>query len=57
MPLASPLRLAIAVLTTLVFANAGVEEDAIIDPSGASRDFLRTYDRRRKKKCDNLMQW
>src|SRR5882724_5403218 len=43
MPLASPLRLAIAVLTTPVFANAGVKQDAIIDPSGASRDFLRTY--------------
>jgi hypothetical protein len=56
MPLASPLRLAVAVLTTPVFANAGVKQDAIIDPGGASRDFLRPYVQE-EKKCDNLMQW
>jgi hypothetical protein len=32
------------------------KKDAIIDPSGASRDFLRPYVQE-EKKCDNLMQW
>src|SRR5258705_506374 len=44
MPLASPLRLADAVPTLpRVRLLAGVKKNAIIDPGGASRDFLRTY--------------